>query len=193
MARGSTSPFLSLLSPAERAKLAHWQRSTTIPAGLAKRGPISLWRADGLALAELARRLAMGRRIVRPWLKRCLNQRLAGLSDKPGRGRQPMFSPCGGGVSGQEGLRATGYARAFPLPMGWPCTGSATRTRGDGRRHLRRDGPSSPGVPSAEALAPPSVAGADHPAGHGVLWACGGHRGPIHAAPVTRRPRAVRG
>jgi DNA-binding CsgD family transcriptional regulator len=108
MARGGKSPFMIFLSPAERAQLEHWQRSTTIQAGLAKRGQIILLRADGLALAEIARRLAMGRRIVRKWLKRFLNQRIAGLSDKPGRGRQPLFSPRGGGVSGQDGLRATG-------------------------------------------------------------------------------------
>jgi DNA-binding CsgD family transcriptional regulator len=108
MARGGKSPFSIFLSPAERAQLEHWQRSTTIQAGLAKRGQIILLRADGLALAEIARRLAMGRRIVRKWLKRFLNQRIAGLSDKPGRGRQPLFSPRGGGASGQDGLRATG-------------------------------------------------------------------------------------
>jgi DNA-binding CsgD family transcriptional regulator len=96
------------LSPTERAQLEHWQRSTTIQAGLAKRGQIILLRADGLALAEIARRLAMGRRIVRKWLKRFLNQRLAGLSNKPGRGRPPLFSPRGGGASGQDGLRAAG-------------------------------------------------------------------------------------
>jgi hypothetical protein len=60
MARGGNSPFLLLLSSAERAQLAHWQRSTTIQAGLAKRGHIILWRADGLALAEIARRLGGG-------------------------------------------------------------------------------------------------------------------------------------
>jgi Helix-turn-helix domain len=108
MARGGKSPFIIFLSPAERAQLEHWQRSTTIKAGLAKRGQIILLRADGLALAEIARRLAMGRRIVRKWLKRFLNQRIAGLSDKPGRGRQPLFSPRGRGASGQDGLRATG-------------------------------------------------------------------------------------
>ena len=100
MARGCTSPLIIFLSPVERAQLEHWQRSTTIQAGLAKRGQIILLRADGLALTEIGRRLGMGRRIVRKWLKRFLNQRLAGLSDQPGRGRQPIFSPRGGGASG---------------------------------------------------------------------------------------------
>jgi hypothetical protein len=108
MVRGCTSPFIIFLSPVERAQLEHWQRSTTIQARLAKRGQIVLLRADGLALTEIGQRLGMGRRIVRKWLKRFLNQRMAGLSDKPGRGRQPVFSPRGGGASAQTGLRATG-------------------------------------------------------------------------------------
>ena len=94
MGRGGTSPCLILLASAERAPLEHWQRSTTLQAGLATRGHIILWRADGLALAEMARRLGVGRRIGRQWLKRVLNQRLAGLSDQPGRGRQPGFPPA---------------------------------------------------------------------------------------------------
>ena len=108
MARGGKSPLLILLSPAARAPREHWQRSTTMLAGLAKRGQLILVRANGLARAAMARRLAVGRRIVRQWLKRLLNQPLAGLSDQPGRGRQPVFPPRGGGASGQDGLRAAG-------------------------------------------------------------------------------------
>ena len=108
MARGRTSPFIIFLSPAEQAQLEHWLRSTTIQAGLAKRARIVLLRTQGLALSEIGRRLAVGRRIVRKWLKRFLNQRVAGLSDQSGRGRQPVFSPRGGRASGQAGLRAAG-------------------------------------------------------------------------------------
>jgi hypothetical protein len=93
MARGRTSPFMIVLSPAEQAQLEHWQRSTTIQAGLAKRARLVLWRAQGLALSEIGRRLAVRRRIVRLGLKRFLNQRVAGWSAQPGRGRQPVFSP----------------------------------------------------------------------------------------------------
>ncbi|MGH8067613.1 MAG: helix-turn-helix domain-containing protein [Candidatus Entotheonellia bacterium] len=96
MAHGHTSPSIIFLSPAEQAQLEHWQRSTTIQAGLAKRASVVLLRVQGLALSEIGRRLAVGRRIVRTWLKRLLNQRVAGLSDQPGRGRQPVFSPRGG-------------------------------------------------------------------------------------------------
>jgi DNA-binding CsgD family transcriptional regulator len=108
MARGRKSPFHIFLAPAERAQLEHWQRSTTIQAGLAKRAQIILLRAEGLALAEIARRLAVGRRIVRKWLRRFINKRIPGLANKAGRGRKPVFSPHGGGASGQAGLRAAG-------------------------------------------------------------------------------------
>ena len=70
MARKRTSPFIIFLSPAEQAQLEHWQQSTTIQAGLAKRARIMLLRARGLALSEIGQRLAVERRIVRKWLKR---------------------------------------------------------------------------------------------------------------------------
>jgi transposase len=60
---------------------------------LAKRANIILWRAEGLALSEIARRLAVGRCTVRKWLKRFLNQRMAGHAHTPGLGRQSVFSP----------------------------------------------------------------------------------------------------
>jgi Homeodomain-like domain len=104
MARGRTSPCMVFLGPTERAQLAHWQRSTTIQAGPAQRASIILLRAEGLALSEIGRRLGVGRRIVRKWFTRFLNQRMAGLADKPGRGRQPAFPPRGRGSSGEAGL-----------------------------------------------------------------------------------------
>jgi hypothetical protein len=69
---GSASPFMVFLSPteAERAQFEHWQRSTTIQAGLAKRAGIVLLRAQCRALSAISRRLAVGPRIVRRWLKR---------------------------------------------------------------------------------------------------------------------------
>jgi Helix-turn-helix domain len=104
MARGRKSPFVMVLAPAARTELEPWQRATPIQAGLARRATIMLWRADGLPLSEIARRLAVGRRIVRTWLQRFLNKRMAGLADNRGRGRQPVFSPRGRRASGQTGL-----------------------------------------------------------------------------------------
>ena len=108
MARGRKSPYTLFLAPMERAELERWQRSTTIQAGVARRAKIMLWRADGLALSAIARRLGMGRRMVRTWRQRFLNKRIPGLSDNPGRGRQPVFSPRRRGPSRQAGWRATG-------------------------------------------------------------------------------------
>jgi hypothetical protein len=68
MVRGRKSPSVIFLTPVERAELEHWQRSTTLQAGPAKRAQIVLLRAAGLPLWEIARRLALGRRIVRKWL-----------------------------------------------------------------------------------------------------------------------------
>jgi hypothetical protein len=108
MYRGCKSPYMVILSAEERAELERWQRSTTIRSGLSKRAKMVLWRADGLSLSEIARRLSIGRRIVRKWVKRFQTERLSGLYDKKGRGRKPVFSPGGGGASGQAGLRTTG-------------------------------------------------------------------------------------
>ena len=120
MARGRKSPYILFLAPVERAELERWQRSTTIPAGLAKRATIILLRVEGLALSAIARRLEVGRRIVRKWVQRFLKRRIPGLSDKPGRGRRPVFSPRSGGASGQAGLRAPGSPRPLPLAVGLP-------------------------------------------------------------------------
>jgi hypothetical protein len=106
MAYGRKSPYIVLLAPEERAELARWQRATTSTAGLAKRAKRILVRAEGHPLSEIARRLEVGRRIVRKWITRFLAPRVAGLSDHPGRGRQPVFSPRGGRPSRQDGGRA---------------------------------------------------------------------------------------
>jgi transposase len=45
---------------------------------------------------------------VRKWVQRFLKDRLAGLRDRPGRGRKPVFSPRGGAVRGEAGLRTAG-------------------------------------------------------------------------------------
>ena len=58
----------------------------------------------------MPRRLVMRRRIACTWLKRFVNQRLAGLSDKTGWGRKSHFSPRDGGAVG-----APGRFKAKPL------------------------------------------------------------------------------
>ena len=108
MARGRKSSLVVTLSTDERAELQHRLRSTTIRAGQARRARIILLRADGHSLTEVARRVGVRRRVVYKWLKRFIKKGVAGLADKKGRGRKPVFSPSGGCPPGEAGLRKTG-------------------------------------------------------------------------------------
>jgi transposase-like protein len=59
-----------LLSPEERQTLESWQRSTTIRAGLAKRGRIILLLSEGVPISEVSRRGGIRRRFIHKWAKR---------------------------------------------------------------------------------------------------------------------------
>ena len=86
MARGRKTSLTIDLTPEERQTLLAWQRSTTIPAGHARRGRIILLLADGVPISHIADTVSMGRRFVYKWAKRFLRERMAGLTDRPGRG-----------------------------------------------------------------------------------------------------------
>jgi hypothetical protein len=86
MARGRKTSLTIALTPEERQTLLAWQRSTTISAGRARRGRIILLVADGVPLSHIADTVRIGRRNVYKWAKRFLRERLAGLTDRPGRG-----------------------------------------------------------------------------------------------------------
>lgn len=124
MARGRKSSLRILLSSEERATLEHWQRSTTIAAGLARRGKIILLLAAGHSQSDVAGAVGVQRTVVRKWAKRFLAQRLAGLSDAPGRGAKGGFPPGGRHPRGTPGLRAAGPGRPQPLPVGLHRTGA---------------------------------------------------------------------
>ena len=106
MARGRTSSLRLVLSPAEREALERWQRSTTIAAGLARRGRLILLLAAGHSQSDVAQMVGVQRGIVRKWAKRFLAQRLDGLVDAPGRGAKGFFSPRSRDPRGTPGLRA---------------------------------------------------------------------------------------
>jgi hypothetical protein len=95
MARGRKSSLRIVLSPEEHAILERWQRSTTVAAGLVRRGKIVLLLATGYSHSEVGRAVGVQRTVVRKWAKRFLAQRLDGLSDAPGRGAKGGFSPGG--------------------------------------------------------------------------------------------------
>jgi hypothetical protein len=111
MARGRTSALVIQLSPTEQETLARWQRSTTLAAGLVRRGRIILLVAERHSLTQVAQLVGVQRSVVRKWAKRFLAQRLEGLTDAPGRGAKGGFPPRGRHPRGAAGLRTAGYTR----------------------------------------------------------------------------------
>ena len=87
MPRGRKTSFTIRLTPAQRQTLLAWQRATTIPAGLARRGRMIILLADGVTITDIAAATGMSRRHIYKWIQRFLQQGLEGLQDKPGRGR----------------------------------------------------------------------------------------------------------
>jgi DNA-binding CsgD family transcriptional regulator len=99
MPRGRKTALMVRLTLTERQALLAWQRSTTLPAGLVRRGRIILLVSEGKSISEIARTVGISRRFVYTWVKRYLAQGLEGLIDKPGRGgwrgqrRSPLATP----------------------------------------------------------------------------------------------------
>src|SRR5215813_1008401 len=87
MPRGRKTSFTIHLTPAQRQTLLAWQRSTTISAGLARRGRMILLLADGGTITDIAAAVGISRRHLYKWVQRFVQQGLEGLHDKPGRGR----------------------------------------------------------------------------------------------------------
>jgi biotin operon repressor len=86
MARGRKTALTIRLTADERQMLMVWQRATTIPAGLARRGRILLLLADGMPLTHIAATVGITRRFIYKWVQRFRDEGLEGLTDKPGRG-----------------------------------------------------------------------------------------------------------
>ncbi len=105
MARGRKSSLRIGLAPEERETLERWQRSTTIAAGLARRGKILLLLAAGHSHSHVAQAVGVQRTVVRQWAGRFLAHGLDGLADAPGRGAQGGFSPRRRDARGTSGLR----------------------------------------------------------------------------------------
>ncbi len=98
MARGRTTQLSITLSPGDRYLLESWQRSTTIQAGLARRGRIILLMSEGDSISQIARTVGIRRRFIYKWVERFKSLGVSGLSDRPGRGRasqMPADYPLG--------------------------------------------------------------------------------------------------
>jgi hypothetical protein len=88
MDRGRKTSLTITLTPEEHQTLRAWQRSTTSRSGLLRRARIILLLADGVSITDIAAMVGLNRRYVYKWAWRFLEQRVAGLADKPGRGHQ---------------------------------------------------------------------------------------------------------
>src|ERR687898_1137446 len=73
--------------PRDRAELARWTRSSSIPAGLTQRARIVLLAADGVGTNEIVERVGVSKPTVIAWKKRYAAEGLGGLDDRPKPGR----------------------------------------------------------------------------------------------------------
>lgn len=87
------SPYVIELSQQEREVLEAQARRYTLPYRDVIRAKIVLMAADSLDNDEIAARLDTRREVVSKWRKRFYLQRLAGLEERPRRGRPPTFPP----------------------------------------------------------------------------------------------------
>jgi hypothetical protein len=169
MARGRKTSLVIVLSPQERETLERWQRSTTLAVGLARRGRMILLLAERYSQSQVAQWVGVQRGVVRKWAKRFLAHRLDGLADTPGRGAKGAFPPGGGDPRGAPGLRTPRYPGPQSLPMGLPRIGTSAHGRGHRGGDLCLDRAADSGGPSAEALAPSSLAPSQAPPGCQLL------------------------
>jgi hypothetical protein len=82
MAPGRKTSLTIHLTAEQRQTLLAWQRSTTVPAGLARRSRMILLVADGIPIAHIAATVGISRRHVYKWVRRFLQTGLEGLAAK---------------------------------------------------------------------------------------------------------------
>ena len=87
------SPYKVLLTTDEKIRLQEIARKYTSPYCEVMRAKIILLATDGFSNKEIGERLETSRQIISKWRKRFFEERLAGLQDRPRRGRPGRFSP----------------------------------------------------------------------------------------------------
>jgi transposase len=83
--------FVRSLGPDETQAIDRLVRSRTVPAGIYQRAVIVKWSSEGQTPMEIAQRLPMKWDNVVKWIRRFNQEGLAGLQERPGRGRKPQF------------------------------------------------------------------------------------------------------
>jgi len=87
------SPYRVILIADEKKKLQDTARKYTSSYCEVVRAKIILLAAEGSSTKQIGERLDLHRQIVSKWRKRFFEQRLAGLQEKPRRGRPGTFTP----------------------------------------------------------------------------------------------------
>jgi transposase len=87
------SPYKIFLDRKEEGQLEAMARKYTSPYCDVMRAKVVLLAAQGLSNKEIGERLQLPRQIVSKWRKRFFEERLAGLQERPRRGRPRSFSP----------------------------------------------------------------------------------------------------
>jgi transposase len=87
------SPYEISLDEKERGHLEEVARKYTAPYCEVMRAKVVLLASDGLSNKEIGERLQLPRQIVSKWRKRFFEERLAGLDERPRRGRPHVFPP----------------------------------------------------------------------------------------------------
>ncbi len=91
------SPYTIELSDEQRRILEARARKYTLPYREVVRAQMVLLATQGFGNDEIAHRLNSRREVVSMWRKRFFEQGLAGLEERPRRGRPPAFPPGGTG------------------------------------------------------------------------------------------------
>ena len=88
-----TSPYAIHLTDTQRRILEARARKYTLSYRDVFRAQTILLAAQGLRNDEIAARLNTRREVVSKWRKRFFEEGVAGLDERPRRGRPPVFSP----------------------------------------------------------------------------------------------------
>ena len=95
MPRGRKTALTIRLTPAQRQTFLAWQRDTSIPAGLARRGRMLLLLTEGMTITDIAATVGISRRFVYKWVQRFVEEGLEGLHDKPRSDRRIELGQAG--------------------------------------------------------------------------------------------------
>ncbi len=83
--------FVRSLGPEEATTIQQLIRSRSVPAGTYQRALIVQWSSEGLTPSAIAHRLPMKWDNIVKWIRRFNQEGLAGLQERPGRGRKPQI------------------------------------------------------------------------------------------------------